>query len=267
MIILTLFGFQSACCQSYDLPERGLCAHRGAMTAFPENTIPALQEAVRLGAHMIEFDVQFSKDSALVIMHDASVDRTTDGIGKVADLTLEEIKRLDAGSWKEERFSGEKVPVLDEVLDIMPRNVWLNIHIKGGKETGKKVAENILRTNRQHQAVLAVEREAAAGARSVSDKILICNMERQSGKWDYVDGTIAMKADFIQLRGEIFPKFKEYVQKLHSHGIKVNYFGTDEPEKIRLLWDYGVDFPLVNDINRSIKLVENAGVLPVKPQF
>lgn len=267
IVIIILIGFQSAYGQSYILPERGLCAHRGAMTAFPENTLPALKEAVRLGAHMIEFDVQLSKDRALVIMHDATVDRTTDGTGKVTDLKLEEIKSLDAGSWKGERFSGEKVPVLEEVLEIMPRNVWLNIHIKGGEETGKKVAETIVRTNRQHQAVLAVEREAAVGVRSVSDKILICNMERQSGKWDYVEGTIAMKADFIQLRGEILPEFKDYARKLHLHGIKVNYFGTDDPEEIRLLWEYGVDFPLVNDINRSIDVAKNAGLTLVEPRF
>jgi glycerophosphoryl diester phosphodiesterase len=76
LIIASLSGYicmaQTA---SAPLPKRGLCAHRGAMETHPENTIPAFQEAIRLGVHMIEFDIQLTKDSALVIMHDGTVDR------------------------------------------------------------------------------------------------------------------------------------------------------------------------------------------------
>src|SRR5690606_16349844 len=114
------------------------------------------KEAVDLGAHMIEMDVQLSRDGALVIMHDETVDRTTDGTGKVSEMDLEEIRALDAGSWKSQEFAGEKVPVLEEVLEIMPRNIWLNIHIKGEAESGRKVAKLIEKTNRKHQAILAV---------------------------------------------------------------------------------------------------------------
>ena len=82
------------------LPQRGICAHRGANNTHPENTIAAFKEAIRLGVHMIEFDVQMSKDGELVVIHDKSVDRTTNGQGKVSDLSLIELKHLDAGSWK-----------------------------------------------------------------------------------------------------------------------------------------------------------------------
>jgi glycerophosphoryl diester phosphodiesterase len=251
--------------QQYLLPNKGLCAHRGAMTTHPENTLPAFQEAIRVGAQMIEFDVQFSKDSALVIMHDATVDRTTNGSGKVAEMTLADIRELDAGSWKGEAFAGTRVPLLEEVLEIMPRNLWLNIHIKGGREVGRQVAALILTTERKHQAVLAVEEEARLGAREVDTGILICNMERQSGKWDYVESTIAMKADFIQLRGAITADFTAYAQKLHEAGIKINYFGTDDPRQIRDLWKMGIDFPLVNDIVKAISVGEKFGIQPVIP--
>jgi glycerophosphoryl diester phosphodiesterase len=93
------------------MPVRGLCAHRGAMSTHPENTIPALVEAVRLGAHMIEFDIQFTKDGALVLMHDSTVNRTTNnGLGKVSDLTLAQIKSLDAGSKFGAQFAGTRIP-------------------------------------------------------------------------------------------------------------------------------------------------------------
>ncbi|WP_245189716.1 glycerophosphodiester phosphodiesterase [Lunatimonas salinarum] len=237
-----LFGQQ-------ELPMKGLCAHRGAMSTFPENTLPAFQEALRLGAEMIEFDVQLSKDGALVIMHDADVSRTTNGKGKVADLTLDQIRKLDAGSWKGPEFDGLQVPIMEEVLDIMPRDIWLNIHIKGGEEVGRMVAERIVELNRTHQSVLAVEAAARKGAKMAYPDVLICNMERLSGGWDYVQSTVEMGADFIQLRGEVKPVFADYAAKLKEHGIKINYFGTDDPDLVRSLWEMGIDFPLVNDIS------------------
>ena len=94
-----------------EMPIKGLCAHRGANETHPENTLAAFKEAIRLGAHMIEFDVRMTKDKKLVIMHDKTVDRTTNGSGAVSDLTLNEIKKLDAGSWKDKKFAGEKVHI------------------------------------------------------------------------------------------------------------------------------------------------------------
>ena len=95
--------------ESVTLPTRGIAAHRGGATTHPENTLPAFAEAVRLGAHMIEFDVAISRDGVLVLMHDATVNRTTNGKGKVNEFTLAELKRLDAGAWKDARFTGTRV--------------------------------------------------------------------------------------------------------------------------------------------------------------
>jgi len=94
-----------------NLAKKGICAHRGANETHPENTIAAFEEAIRLGAQMIEFDVRMTKDNKLIIMHDRSVDRTTNGIGLVEELTWKKIKKLDAGQWKSEIFKGEKVPL------------------------------------------------------------------------------------------------------------------------------------------------------------
>ncbi|WP_375582640.1 glycerophosphodiester phosphodiesterase [Cyclobacterium xiamenense] len=253
--------------QELDMPNRGFCAHRGAMATHPENTLPALLAAVRMGAQMIEFDVQFSKDSALVLMHDATVDRTSDGTGAVAELTLSELKELDAGSWMDPAFAGTRIPTLEEVLAVMPRNTWLNIHIKGGHEIGKRVARLLVAKGRTQQAFLAVSAEARAGARSVLESIKICNMERQTGGADYVSSTIAMEADFIQLRGPVRRAFKRYVRILHENGIKVNYFGTDDPETLQRLFAWGIDFPLVNDISAAAQQTEKLGLQRVIPIY
>jgi len=235
------------------MPKRGFCAHRGAMATFPENTLPAFAEALRLGAQMIEFDVQLSRDGALVLMHDDTIDRTTDRQGRVADLTLSDLRAADAGSWKEARFSGTRIPTFEETLAMMPRDVWLNCHLKGGAELGAATAKLIAKTGRLHQAFLAAKAAAAAAARDAVPEILICNMERQSNAADYARQTIAMKADFIQLlgKGEIDPAL---VGELHGAGVRVNYYSCATPEVAWNLFAAGVDFPLVDDLGAFVPL-------------
>ncbi len=243
------------------MPDRGLCAHRGAMSTHPENTIPALQEAVRLGAHMIEFDIQLTKDGALVLMHDATVDRTTDGKGKVADLTLAEIQALDAGVKIDAKFAGTRTPTFEEALAVFPNNVWLNCHLKGGVDPGAAAAKVIEKSGRKHQAFLAATAEAAQAAREAVPDILICNMERQDDSMAYADATISMHAAFIQLRGKGDVPV-EAVKKLRAAGVLVNYYHDESPEGLRRQFAAGVNFPLVNDLAQALPVAVEQGIQP-----
>lgn len=105
-------------------------AHRGFSGQAPENTLASFQKAVELGSDMIELDVRFSKDGQVVVIHDDTIDRTTNGRGKVADYTLKELKQFDAGSWFAPQFSGERIPTLKEVLELVKGKVLVNIEIK-----------------------------------------------------------------------------------------------------------------------------------------
>jgi glycerophosphoryl diester phosphodiesterase len=105
-------------------------AHRGATGYAPENTIAGFDLAVDMKADYIEIDVQRSKDGELVIIHDTTVDRTTDGTGKVGDLTLQQLQGLDAGSWKGESFTGESIPTFEEILDRYHGKVGILIELK-----------------------------------------------------------------------------------------------------------------------------------------
>lgn len=93
-----------------------ICAHRGHSVGAPENTVPALEAAASHGATVAEIDVVLTRDDHLVLLHDEILDRTTNGKGRVADLNLAEVKRLDAGSWFDPAFSGTPVPTLQEAL-------------------------------------------------------------------------------------------------------------------------------------------------------
>ena len=91
-------------------------AHRGASAYAPENTIAAFDEAIRMGAQGVEFDLRLSADGELVVLHDETVDRTTNGTGRVTDISKEDLLCLDAGSWMHHRFAGERIPLLWEAL-------------------------------------------------------------------------------------------------------------------------------------------------------
>jgi len=246
------------------MPQRGICAHRGASNTHPENTLAAFKEAIRLGAQMIEFDVALTKDGELVLMHDSTLDRTIDGSGPVKEKTLAELRQLDAGSWKGAQFRGERIPTLDEALEIMPLNIWLNVHLKGGAELAEKTARQIIAHDMKHQAFLACGKAAAEAAQRIDPEILICNMERQGNNQQYVDETIAMEADFIQLlRGKSVAA--EQTRQLTMNRVRINYCCANEAEKVRMLFQQGVEFPLVDELAAMLEVADDEGIPRLKP--
>lgn len=109
-----------------------MLGHRGAPAAAPENTVAAFRRAVELGADGVELDVQLTRDGALVVLHDETVDRTTNGRGLLRDLGFEEVRRLDAGSWFKSSFAGERVPTLTEALAVLPAGALVDVEMKEG---------------------------------------------------------------------------------------------------------------------------------------
>ena len=105
-------------------------AHRGASAEAPENTVAAFDEAIRLGARAVEMDVRLCKDGIPVILHDPTVDTTTNGTGAVADLTRLDLLRFDAGSWKHPRFAGTRIPLLTEALQAVSDDAIAVLELK-----------------------------------------------------------------------------------------------------------------------------------------
>ncbi|MDQ6477227.1 glycerophosphodiester phosphodiesterase family protein [Dyadobacter sp. LHD-138] len=252
------------------MPQRGLCAHRGAMETHPENTLPALQEAVTLGAQMIEFDIQLTKNSVMIVMHDDHVDRTTNGKGNVSDLTYEYVRSLDAGIKKSEKFKGTLIPTFEEVLEVMPQNVWLNCHLKGDEAVGKAAALMLKKSGRLHQAFLTCSEKAAVAAKKQVPEILICNGENsyRRNTVKYVAETIKMKAEFIQLlRPESVEDRKPLIASLKDNKIKINFFFAETAEELAGLFDQGVDFVLVNNVGALLPETEKLGIKTWKPTY
>jgi glycerophosphoryl diester phosphodiesterase len=131
-----------------------IVAHRGASADAPENTLAAFEEAIRQGADAIELDVRLSRDGEVVVFHDATLGRTTDGRGFVSRKSLSQLKELDAGSWFDETFSGECIPTLAEVLKLVRGRIGINIELKspGRRRDGRVLARRCADTVKRRDA-------------------------------------------------------------------------------------------------------------------
>lgn len=107
-----------------------IVAHRGSSGTAPENTLASFDQAIQAGAHFVELDLQITRDSVPIVFHDKWLSRTTDGIGSIRNFTLNEIRKFDSGFWFSDRYKGEKIPTLEEVLELIHNKVYLNIEIK-----------------------------------------------------------------------------------------------------------------------------------------
>ncbi|MBO8157062.1 MAG: glycerophosphodiester phosphodiesterase [Bacillaceae bacterium] len=125
--------------------ESLIFAHRGSSATHPENTLSSFQAAHELGADGIELDVQLTNDHVPVVIHDLTVNRTTNGKGQVKDYTFSELQSLDAGSWFDSKWKGERIPSLEEVLDWMKdTSLLLNIELKDGFPRFPELEKNVI---------------------------------------------------------------------------------------------------------------------------
>jgi alkaline phosphatase D len=242
------------------LPERGVCAHRGASATHPENTLAALREAARLGAAMIEFDVRRTRDGALVLLHDATLERTTDGSGPVAERTLEELRSHDAGAWKDARFAGERIPTLEEALRVLPQDLWLNVHLKGDRALGRATAELLRAERRIGQSFVAGEPEAVQGARDIVPTLRTANLDRRGGMSEQVERCLATRSTFAQLRGALDESWPALRARLRADGVRLAHYGATTPTEWRMLWENGIDFVLADDVEAALRVARELGI-------
>lgn len=154
--------------------------HRGASAIAPENTLAAFRAAEAAGADGVELDVQLSRDGVPVVLHDSTVDRTSDGHGAVGGLTLAELKGLDAGSWYGAAFAGEKIPTLAEVLNWGGDRLRFNVEIKDAA-AGQTVLELARRYTRALLLVSSFDHALLAELRRCAPKLPLAFLWEESG--------------------------------------------------------------------------------------
>ncbi|WP_240414850.1 glycerophosphodiester phosphodiesterase [Paenibacillus periandrae] len=134
-----------------------IIAHRGAKGMAPENTLGAFQLGLDQGCEGIELDIHLTADGEIVVCHDLTLDRTTNGKGRIVEKKLSEIKALDAGSWFGDEFKGETVPTLNEVMDLVPDTIMVNVEIKYAYEgqIEHKLLDLLKQRNRLNNVVIS----------------------------------------------------------------------------------------------------------------
>lgn len=211
-------------------------AHRGASMSFPENTLAAFRAAVDEGAGMCELDVQLTRDGAVVVIHDETVDRTTNGSGAVAELTLAEIQRLDAGH-------GEHIPTLDEVFAATAGKCGLNIELKAGRVEAE-VARLLRKWNAlDSSAVSSFDLDSLKLIREADPAVRIGVLVEENPA-ERFDAAARLHAYAVNPRFDL--AWPEFCQKAHALGLEVLAWTVDEVELMGLLINNGVDGIMTN---------------------
>jgi glycerophosphoryl diester phosphodiesterase len=217
--------------------------HRGAAGTHPENTLCSFHRAVELGCDGAEFDVHRTRDGELVVIHDAVVNRTTNGSGLVRDLTYDDIRGLDAGTWKDPQFCGEKVPTLREVIRSTPPTFQLFIELKAGSIHYPGIEEDMLQVIREEGAhqrtqVSSFDHHALLRLRQL-DPDLQLGMLYHENLLDAVALAQAIGANALHPAWEwVTP---DLVAKAHAAGLKVNTWTVNLPMVAALVRHCGVD--------------------------
>lgn len=226
-------------------------AHRGASGHAPENTIAAFDLAVKMKADYFEVDVQRSKDGRLVIMHDTSVDRTTDGTGEIRDLTLAQLKQLDAGSWFSPAYAGERVPTLEEVLDrYRGKGIKILIELKDpARYPGieRQVAKALAKRNLDKRDKVVVQSFDLKSIQRFHRWLPRVPIGVLLSKGDYQETGVtnahlrsfAVYADYVNPDKDLVNA--DLVQRVHRHGMKILPYTIRDQSAANLLFAAGVD--------------------------
>jgi glycerophosphoryl diester phosphodiesterase len=216
-------------------------AHRGARAEAPENTLAAFQRALDLKAHSIELDIHPAADGTLVVIHDDTLDRTTDGTGPVAALNLRDLRKLDAGAKIHADFAGERIPTLGEVMGrLAPTPTLLNIEIKR-PPPGMRVAEGVVQLLRHYgqaerYVVSSFDADALLAVRRLAPEVKLALIGEAAA--------VLARARELHLPWIhcSHPSLTvELVRQAHADGIRVGVWTVNDTEQVRHWAANGVD--------------------------
>ncbi len=227
--------------------------HRGAAAHAPENTLASIRKAAALGARAVEIDVRLDGERRCVILHDATLRRTTDGRGRVARTPTDVLRALDAGRWLDPVFAGERVPFMHEAL-ALARSLGLSIHLELKADigladaTGRMVAGELLRLDARgviaadspRLVVCSFSKRCLAAARSVAPSVPRSLTVRRGGPKRWMMAARSLGATSLNVKHRLLAATK--VAALHEVGLGVGAFTVNDPARAAELFRSGVDY-------------------------
>ena len=232
-----------------------LIAHRGASAEAPESTRAAIRRAVALGVEAIELDVQLTQDRRLVIFHDKRLDRTTNGRGVLARSRYAELARLDCGSWFAPRFSGERIPLMSQVLQLVPPTCLLNLELKRTTQKDRLIRQVVrcLQWTGSIRRVLVSSFDGSLLGRlkraqpRIARAFLCARQPFQAVRVACALGCVAIHPQASLITAEV-------VERAHARGLRVHVWTVDRIDEARRLLCLGVDGPFTNVPARMLML-------------
>lgn len=219
-------------------------AHRGNSSFYPENTMSAFRSAVESGAHGIETDVHCTKDGILVLTHDEEISRVSDGTGMIKDMTYEELLKYDFGLWKGEAFKGERIPRLEELLDLLEEtDMMLNIELKMGfllyPDIEEQVLEMVKKKGFLKRVIFSSFNHYSLDKLRKLDKDALIAPLYSSGLFEPYNYALTFQANAIHPYYLAMDRF--IVEECHKRGIMVNLWTVNDPSLVKTFEDMGVD--------------------------
>lgn len=244
-------------------PRPILLAHRGDLTHAPENTLPAFSQAIQKGADGVELDAKLTADGHVIVVHDETVDRTTDGKGKVAALTLEEMRKLDAGAWFDAKFAGTKVPLLEEVFETVGRDKLINIELTNYYAGHDALVENVCQLIKRHNNAKQIIFSSFKSSNLKTAAQILPEIPRGLlalpgllGLWARSFGF--MFGDYQASHPYISDVRRESIQRAHRVHRRVHVWTANSPEEIQRLRDWGVDGFFTDDPGAAVQVLARA---------
>jgi len=235
-----------------------IIAHRGASGHAPENTFAAFERAVQLGAGFIETDLHLTRDARFVAIHDANLERTTNGRGAVRDHTLAELKQLDAGMWYDRQYMDQRIPTLDEILEFAKeQDVVFYLEIKYESAWGMHHAlvgalgkpENAART-----IVISFDPATLASVRRLEAAMMIGLLVEDTAG-DPVKTAVDVGARQLCPRADLITP--ELVERAHRADLHVVTWTINDADQMRAAMDAGVDGIMTDLPDRLRAVVED----------
>ncbi|MBM4306715.1 MAG: glycerophosphodiester phosphodiesterase [Deltaproteobacteria bacterium] len=236
-------------------------AHRGFSGVAPENTMIAFKKAIEAGSDMIELDVRLSKDGEVVVIHDESLERTTNGKGRVIDLTLTELKKLDAGSRFHSSFSGEQIPTLKEVLQLAYGQIMVNVELKSGDYGRYTIFDLADRALREVEMAGMVDQVIFSSFHPVAlekvlekkqDVLVAYLYERH---WSLPrEVTEGRPFPILNCRKSVLTL--ENISRAHQEGIRIGVYTLNTEEEMERFIDLKVDAIITNHPDRFINILK-----------
>lgn len=220
--------------------------HRGARAAAPENTLAAFRRAVELGADGVELDVMLSADGVPIVHHDFKLGRTNNGKGSVRKLTVAQLKRLDAGGWKDPGYAGERIPTLAEVFQTLDRQVVVNVELKINTPWATGLEEAVVsEIKRSHMIDMVVVSSfdpfALLRVRDLAPTLPL-GLLYEPRQWPPLSRAwlrpLVRPEALHPHHSMVTPRFVAWAKK---RGYRINTWTVNEPDEMRRLIKLGVD--------------------------